>query len=371
VTTKAVYIFSPGGVAAKGGIGRIVTILTRRLGKDTDIPHRVVDTYGPRVNLPGSQKWMPFYFTAAALRLLAVCLIGRIGLAHIHMSSHGSILRKGVLLLVCDVFGIHAIVHIHGGNLDQFCARRGIGLSFLRFAFRRVTQVVALGEYWRQLVVTWLEVDPSRVCILPNAIAAPPEPQPRMPTPECELIFLGHATPEKGMDDLLAALGSADLVARRWRLTIVGAGEIERYRSVASELGIGARISFLGWVSETEIPVLLGRADILVLPSHFECLPMSIIEAMAHGLPVVATAVGAVPDAVVDGETGLLVPPEAPSDLGQAIARLIDDPGERLRLGRNGRRRFSAKFELEEFHGRMRAMYLQHLPRPRAFESGI
>jgi glycosyltransferase involved in cell wall biosynthesis len=369
--TKSVYIFSPGGVSAKGGIGRIVGILTRRLGRDTDIPHRVVDTYGPRVNLPGSQKWMPFYFAAAALRLLGACLAGRVGLAHIHMASHGSILRKGVLLLLCDVFGVPAIVHIHGGNLDQFCARGGIGLSFLRFAFRRVTQVVALGEYWRQLVVTWLGVDPSRVCILPNAIAAPPEPPPRTPASDCELIFLGYVTPKKGMDDLLAALGSVDLAARKWRLTIVGAGEIDRYRSMASELGIGDRISFLGWVSETEVPALLSRADILVLPSHFECLPMSIIEAMAHGLPVVATAVGAVPEAVVDGDTGLLVPPEAPSELGRAIARLIDAPAERLRLGSNGRRRFSAKFELEEFHGRMRAMYLQHLLRPQAFESGI
>jgi glycosyltransferase involved in cell wall biosynthesis len=88
---------------------------------------------------------------------------------------------------------------------------------------------------------------------------------------------------------------------------------------------------------------------------------MAIIEAMAHGLPVIATAVGAIPDAVIDGETGILVPVGSPAELECAIARLVDDPAERQRLGRNGRRHFERNFDLEKFHARLRAIYLRHL----------
>jgi glycosyltransferase involved in cell wall biosynthesis len=365
MTGKAVYILSPGGTAAKGGMGRIVSILAARLDQDRDIPHVVIDTYGPGVNLPGSRKWMPAYFLLAVLRLAGACLAGRVGVAHIHMASDGSVLRKGILLLVCGAFRVPSILHIHGGNLDQFCARGGLGLAFLRRACAQAARVVTLGAYWRDLAVGPLRIDPSKVEILPNAIPAPPAPPPRPLIAPCEIVFLGYVTQEKGLDDLLKALASDALRQRPWRLTLVGSGEIARYSEMAAELGIGERTHFVGWVDGKDVPPYLRRAQILVLPSLFECLPMSIIEAMAHGLPVVATAVGSVPDAVADGETGLLVPAHAPDALASAIRRLIDDPAERQRLGRNGRRRFEERFDLERLHSRLRAMYLERLAAPR------
>jgi glycosyltransferase involved in cell wall biosynthesis len=365
MTARQVMILSPGGTAAKGGMGRLVETMVRRLRADADLQIEVVDTYGPDVNLPGSKLRMPLYFAAATFKLLRACILRRIGLAHIHMAANGSTYRKCVLLAVCRLFSIPAIIHIHGGDLDKFCARSALGRRLLRAAFRQVSEVVVLGDFWRSFVVRELGVDTARVNVLPNAIPAPPAPALRGGPDECRLAFLGYVTPEKGVDDLLTSLSCTALKRRPWRLTIAGAGEIARYRNRAAELGIAERIAFTGWIDEAAVSRLLQQSDVLVLPSHFECLPMSIIEAMAHGLPVIATRVGAVPDAVIDGETGLLVPVASPDDLALALQRLVDSPDERRRLGSRARQRFEAKFDLETFHARIRAIYLSHLDGPR------
>jgi glycosyltransferase involved in cell wall biosynthesis len=344
---RRILIFSPGGDAAKGGMGRMVQTLVRRLHADHDLPFEVVDTYGPEVNLPGSKRRMPLYFAAAVLRLVRACLAGEVGLAHLHMAANGSVYRKCVLLAICRAFRVPAIAHIHGGDLDQFCARSAIGRRLLRAVFRNVAQVVVLGEYWRRFVETELGIAPSRIAVLPNAISAPPAPGARATAAGCELVFLGYVTPEKGVDDLLEALATRPLAEREWRLTFAGTGALETYRARAAALGIADRIAFVGWIDEAQVGRLLAGADLLVLPSHFECLPMSIIEAMAHGLPVIATRVGSVSDAVVEGETGLLVPVGAPQELARALQRLLDSPAERRRLGRHGRQRFESKFDLE------------------------
>ena len=96
-----------------------------------------------------------------------------------------------------------------------------------------------------------------------------------------------------------------------------------------------------------DVGELLAAADLFVLSSRSEGLPLSILEAMAAGLPVVASDVGGVPELVVDGETGLLVPPGDPHALAAAIDRLLDDPDLRRRLGAAGRLRVSEQFDLE------------------------
>lgn len=366
-----VMILSPGGDTAKGGMGRLVETMVRRLRADHDLEIEVVDTYGPDVNLPGAKRRMPVYFAAAVVRLLRACIAGEIGLAHVHMAANGSVYRKCVLLAICRLFSIPTIIHIHGGDLDKFCARSACGRRLLRAAFRSVSEVVVLGEFWRAFVVRELGVEAARINVLPNAIPAPPAPDYRDTEHECRIAFLGYVTPEKGIGDLLSALSCDELKQRRWRMTIAGAGDIVRYRNRAAELGVAERIVFAGWIDRSAVSRLLRESDILVLPSHFECLPMSIIEAMAHGLPVIATRVGAVPDAVIDGETGLLVPVGSPRDLALALRRLIDSPAERGRLGSQARLRFESKFDLEAFHAQIRAIYLNHLHAPRRRATAI
>jgi glycosyltransferase involved in cell wall biosynthesis len=138
-----------------------------------------------------------------------------------------------------------------------------------------------------------------------------------------EVLFAGRLAPEKGIQELAAATEGLNLV-------VAGDGPL---RSLLP--------SALGFVPRSELDRLYARAAVVVLPSHREGLPLCVLEAMAHGRPVVATAVGGIPELVEDGVTGLLVPPGDPRALRAALDRLLADPVLRTRLGREGRRRVS------------------------------
>jgi glycosyltransferase involved in cell wall biosynthesis len=153
------------------------------------------------------------------------------------------------------------------------------------------------------------------------------------------LLSIGSVVPDKGYDLLIAALVA--LADMPWRLTI--AGDRTRNPTAAAQLdadiktyGLGDRIAVLGAVPTERISELYLASDIFVLASRFEGYGMALAEAIGHGLPVVSTKAGAIPD-TVPAEAGLLVPPEDTIALAQALRRLIDDPPERRRLAANAR----------------------------------
>ncbi len=150
----------------------------------------------------------------------------------------------------------------------------------------------------------------------------------------------------KGHADLLAALAAArDLP--EWELWCAGRddGIGTALRAQAQAAGIAARVRWLG--PRVDVPDLLAAADVGVLASHEEGFPNAVVEAMAAGLPVVATRVGGVPEAIVDGSTGLLVGPHDPAGLSMALSGIGADPDLRIRMGGAGRARVVAEFALE------------------------
>src|SRR5262249_39705450 len=142
-----------------------------------------------------------------------------------------------------------------------------------------------------------------------------------------------------------------------FRLHIAGDGpcraELERQ---AARLGLGEAVRFLGAVRD--VPALLGGARLFVLPSLSEGVSLTLLEAVARGLPGVAAAVGGNPEVVADGETGLLVPPRDPPALARAVLDLWTRPESCARLGRAGRRRAEALFDVRRMVARYEALYL-------------
>ena len=143
---------------------------------------------------------------------------------------------------------------------------------------------------------------------------------------------MGRFEPQKNPLGLIAAFARAAAGRPALRLAMAGEGSLlEASRALAEKLGVAGRVSFLGLLRR--VPEMLSACDLFALASHWEGAPMAVIEAMAARLPVVATAVGGVPELVVDGVTGLLTPPGDAAALAAALAALADDPERRRRLG--------------------------------------
>jgi glycosyltransferase involved in cell wall biosynthesis len=151
---------------------------------------------------------------------------------------------------------------------------------------------------------------------------------------EVVLLAVGAVIPRKGYDVLVAAL--ARLAHLRWRLVIAGDGgrSPDTYRRLEADiaaLGLAGRVGLPGAVSSEQLALLYAQSDLFVLPSRFEGYGMAFTEAIAHGLPVVGTTSGAIPQTVPDA-AGVLVPPDDVEALAAALRRLIEDPAERQRL---------------------------------------
>lgn len=165
-----------------------------------------------------------------------------------------------------------------------------------------------------------------------------------------QLLHIGRFNEQKNHQGLLQAFQRIAKAYPDCRLTLLGDGELrERVEAYAKELGIFEKVSFLG--SQSNVYPYLQNADVFLLPSKYEGMPMTIIEAMGTGLPVVASAVGGVPDMLTDGESGILVPCD-PEAVCQAVSRLLADKDLREMLGRKAKEesvRFSADYMAEQY----------------------
>jgi glycosyltransferase involved in cell wall biosynthesis len=180
--------------------------------------------------------------------------------------------------------------------------------------------------------------------------------------------MVGKLSPEKGADFLLQAAGS---LVGRWpslQVILVGDGDAQgRCRDdlarVADAVGLGERVRFLGYVPEAGCR--FHEFDILAVPSHAESFGLVTLEAMAHGVPVIATATGGSPEIIRDGREGFLVPPGDVEALAGRLGQLLACPGLRREMGRLGRARFERRYTAGIMVARTEAVYLQALGRAR------
>jgi len=159
-------------------------------------------------------------------------------------------------------------------------------------------------------------------------------------------VLVARLAPLKGHDDFLRAVARIAPAQPHLRAVLVGDGVLtEELTTLAEHLGIADRVVFTGL--RRDVPRLLQSADLAVLPSLHEAVPISVIEEMAAGLPIVATDVGGLPDTVADGEEGIIVPPADVEALSAAVARLANDEELRRTMGKRGRQRAESEYSIE------------------------
>ena len=336
----------PGGFEF-GGIGRMMLYATSAWADAADAPDWwLVDARGD-----GRLLWSPVKLLAACLGLVR----RRPDLLHLNVAGRGSTLRKLMLAEVAFRLRIATIVHLHDYDYGRDLAARPAWLRRrIAAMFQRAARVIVLGERDRAIVQQALGVPGDRVLVLHNAVPDPgPPPVRTSRSGPVQLVFLGHLDDRKGVPELLDALAAPALRERDWHLVMAGGGETARFAQQVFACGLAERVTLTGWLPHARVYALCRDADVFVLPSHAEGQAMSLLEAMAHGLAIVTTPVGAHLEAVTDEREALIVPPGDPAALCAALLRLIDDRDLRATLGSAARRRYCGNFDADQYRKKL------------------
>jgi glycosyltransferase involved in cell wall biosynthesis len=289
--------------------------------------------------------------------LLAVCsaLIRlarrRVALVHVHSSTHGSFWRKSVLCALAFAFRVPYVIHLHSGRLTEFYQSgcNGFAKSWVRAVLREAARVVVLSQRWRDEVH---KIEPAaRTTIIGNPVSVPISVVP-LQRPARTVLFLAWLQRTKGVLDLVRAIPIVLRTVPEARFVLAGSGDAASIAELARSLGVEHALRLPGWVNGKNKDDLLRQSDVFVLPSYYEGLPLGVLEAMACGVPVIATPVGGIPDVIRDGVNGLLVEPGRPAALARAMVALLEDDALRSRLREAAhsdvRRRYSTEAVIED-----------------------
>jgi glycosyltransferase involved in cell wall biosynthesis len=273
------------------------------------------------------------------------------------------VLRKGLIVVAATIARVPVLLHCHGAAFfDWYATLPNPARRAIAWVFRRADLVVTLGQPSRARYVERLGLDPDRVVVAPNAITLPEAVPDRRGHITIGVLFLGRFGDRKGSADVLAAIVELPPeVQEIITLRMAGDGEVGETRTLAEELGVTAHIT--GWLTPAERDEALRAAQIFVLPSRQEELPMAMLEAMGWGLAPIVTPVGSIPDVIADERNGLLVPPGEIAELSKAIQRLVTDDDLRTRIA-EAARETATSFDAVEYTAAMARRWLS-LARPR------
>lgn len=274
----------------------------------------------------------------AYIQMVALLLLRKVSFMHVHAAMRGSFWRKSFFIATARFFGVSSIIHLHGsemetfyGSLDTANKRR------VRSVLEKAEKVVVLSDSWLSFVKN---IAPkARVSVVNNYVRPPPAFVRQSVDSSCNVLFLGVLGQRKGIFDLIECWPAVLAAAPYAKLLIGGNGEIEKAQALVDSLGLTDSVELLGWIAGDQKLDLLRHADLYVLPSYNEGLPMSVLEAMSWGCPVVTTRVGGVPQLITDQVDGLLIEPGDRKALARSIIELAKDPILRARVGQAGYRR--------------------------------
>lgn len=281
---------------------------------------------------------------------------------HLHTCSGFSFFHTAGLAWMARRLSVKVVLHIHGAAFDQFFAKSGaVAKRLIRRTLAKADAVVALSREWRERIAA---MSPNaKISVIENAVEVQPlVEQPRKDGP-CRFLLLASMDEWKGIDDLLDASAIVKNSGKAIELVLAGpegsAGDAATLRKKIEQRGLADYVRYIGPVPPESKTKWFDWADVYVQPSRHEGMPMAVLEAMAAGLPVIATRVGALPEVVNDRASGLLVDAQAPSTLAVAMQELANDSATRRHYGRAGHEIVANRFGVDRFRNDLIKLYAQ------------
>ena len=354
-----------------GATGGMATVMAHHLGMNEDRACAdAIRLLGfPMTQSPGAdesrvQKITRHLGHLQRLRKTIRCNHARI--VHIHTCSGASCFRSLADALVARLCGCRVILHIHGAYFDRFFEKLDpLRAAIVRRGLAAADRVIALSQEWKGKL---RRISPkAKVHVVENAVDVPrtctdrSEAGRRATGRLTQFLLMARMDEWKGIDDLLEACQSLRTTGSKFHVTLAGppgtAGDENSLPRKIESGGLQESVTYVGPVFGAEKMALLRDADVYVQPSHHEGMPMSILEAMAEGLPVVATRVGAIPEIIKDRVHGWLTPPHHPGALASAMKSAITSDALRRSMGTAAYRLARTRFSLGRFHQSLLHLY--------------
>ena len=292
-----------------------------------------------RTRAPGAAATLRQLFYLVEAMVLARHLKAQgVGHLHCHFENAGC----SVAMLTSELTGVPFSFTVHGPSIFFEPHRWKLGTKIEKARFvaaisdfaRSQGMIFANQGHWDKMHIVHCGVDPARYGRGDHAAGQ-------------HLVFVGRLAAVKGVAMLLRAVAGLAPRYPDLKLTLIGDGpERNALEALQRDLGLGDRVTFAGPKTQEDVAETLSTADLFVLPSFAEGVPVVLMEAMASGLPVVATRIAGIPELVEDGVSGRLVPPGNLAALSEAIAALLDDPAAARAMGESGRATVEAEFDI-------------------------
>jgi glycosyltransferase involved in cell wall biosynthesis len=286
----------------------------------------------------------------ALIKLARGRISGRLCGVHVNVAERLSLFRKSAVIILSRALGVPVVLHLHAQLHHSYRRFWWPVQGVVRWVFSLASGCVVLGANAQHFVINELGVPPDRVDIVLNGVPEPVEVRRtrRMGSVQ-RVLFLGNLSKLKGVSDLLEALAAPELDTSRLEVIFAGGGDIPVYRALAKDLQVDGVVRFRGWVDQHEAAQLMACADVLVLPSYVEGLPLVILEALANGVAVVCSPVGEIPSILTDGVNACFVRPGDVRGIAACLQRLLEQPALMESLEKNGRALYDEKFSLTRF----------------------
>ncbi len=296
------------------------------------------------------------------LRFVVMLLCRRIDIVHIHTASYTSFWEKCAYIFTARAAGRKVVLHVHGALFKEFYAGSPPVLqSAIRYFFRQCDAIIALSESWRRYFAQWGIND--RIHVVQNGIDLTPFEGMKQKDGVVTFLHIGEVSRRKGIYDVIDAAARLCKKGLSFHVDIVGPGEIDAVKSEANKKGAAKVITLHGPRRGEEKYHFFARASAFVLASYGEGLPISILEALAAGLPIISTRVGGIPDVLEHGKNGFLCEPGDVDQLEKAMSALTDEDKMRQKMAATNYRYARETFSIERCAEKISAVYDQ-LARP-------
>ncbi len=322
----------------KGGIASVIAEYERAgLGQRVNL--RVISSFG------GGSSVSKILAFISGLILFLFSLPGeRYSIVHLHTSHGASFKRKSVFFKLAKLFKKKTLFHIHGSDFSGYLREHPAE----RVVLAQADCVLVLYDALRQ--DKDFAGSLKNIRVLYNPVHLDTQAASRQPKNHVQFSFLGRLGERKGVYELIECIQRGKEVFMRTgaRFVLAGDGEIDKVKSMVKDKGLESMVEVPGWVDTDKKEFILSSTDVLVLPSRNEQMPMSVLEGMARGCPIIATRIAGIPEMVADGENGYLYEPGDKDALTKSLLELSENTVMRKKMGERSFEIARTKFESQK-----------------------